>query len=318
MSVREFVSLPPAAAEIVRGLIATQKSLPPKLFYDAVGSALFDRITELPEYYLTRLELEILRKRAREIVSAAGEEISIVELGSGSATKTCTLLEALARRQQRIAYCPVDVSPAALTEAEKRIHANLPSVEVLPVVADYTESMSFLRRIQGSKLVLYLGSSIGNFDPQPARELLRSLRKGLQPGDALLLGTDLIKDPSILVPAYDDSRGVTSEFNKNILVRLNREFGADFDVSRFRHLARWNAQHSRMEMHLQAMGKQRVNINSLDAILDFREDETIHTENSYKYDVQSARRLLWSARFRTSQSWFDERRWYAVHLAFAM
>jgi len=259
MIARELIALPPFAEDVAEGLTSRPKSLPSKLFYDHAGSALFEEITRLPEYYLTRTELKILRQRSGEIVLAAGAGITVVELGSGTAAKTCTLLQALARRQIRVPYFPVDISPAALSEARERVEAHCPQSVVRPVVADFGDGFGFLRDIPGRKLVLYLGSSIGNFNPDAAINLLSGIRSELTTGDALLLGTDLVKDASILLPAYDDALGVTAEFNKNVLRRMNRELGANFDLESFRHIARWNAGQSRMEMYLESMRpRQRI------------------------------------------------------------
>src|SRR5215467_3029931 len=230
---RALAALPAYADEVFRGLSAIHKSLPCKLFYDDRGSALFEEITRLPEYYLTRTELEILRTQSREIAKAAGSTVSIVELGAGTAVKTGILLSAFERRQMRVKYFPVDISAAALEDAKRRIKADCPTAIVKPVVADFADGFRFLKNITNRKIVLYLGSSIGNFDWHDAVSMLRKVRDQLSSGDAFLLGTDMVKASEILVPAYNDSRGVTAEFNKNILVRLNREFAANFDLASF-------------------------------------------------------------------------------------
>ena len=233
MIARELIGLPKYAEEVEAGLLSRPKSLPCKLFYDQAGSELFEEITQLPEYYPTRTELSILRSHADQIAQALEPGVAVVELGSGTATKTRTLLHALLRRQLRISFFPVDISPAALGEARVRVQAECPRAVVRPVVADFSQGFAFLRDIPGRKLILYLGSSIGNFDPHEAVSLLGDIQSELQSGDSLLLGTDLAKNPAILVPAYDDSQGVTERFNKNILVRINRELGANFDLARF-------------------------------------------------------------------------------------
>jgi L-histidine Nalpha-methyltransferase len=225
MIARELIALPSFTRDVEEGLSGSPKTLPCKLFYDQAGSALFEQITALPEYYLTRTELEILRDRGGEIVQEVRPGVTVVELGSGTAAKTTTLLQAFSRRQLRVPYVPVDISPAALAEARERVELQCPRVSVRPVVADFSHGFAFLRSIPGRKLVLYLGSSIGNFDPGPAVEMLRQIHDQLDTGDALLLGTDLVKDPAILVPAYDDAQGVTALFDKNILAHLNRELG---------------------------------------------------------------------------------------------
>lgn len=315
MTTRELVAIPSYAEEVEEGLAGHPKSLPSKLFYDGPGSALFEEITELPEYYLTRTELEILRERGNEIARASGTNITVIELGAGTAAKTGTLLGALSRRQIRTPYVPVDISPSALEEAKSRITSKYPGVRVKPMVADFTDGFGFLRNIPGRKLVLYLGSSIGNFNPDSATAMLAGVRKELKAGDSLLLGTDLYKDPAILVPAYDDAQEVTAEFNKNILRRLNRELGANFDVDKFRHLARWNPCESRMEMYLQSLRRQRVDFEQLNFNCEFAAGERIHTENSYKYTMPMVSELLTDAGFSLEQTWFDRRKWFALHLA---
>lgn len=315
MIARELISLPSFAGDVEQGLSSFPKTLPSKLFYDQAGSALFERITLLPEYYLTRTELEILRDRGTEIAQEVRPSVTVVELGSGTATKTTTLLQAFARRQLRVPYFPVDISPAALGEARERVESQCSRVSVRPVVADFSNGFGFLRGIPGRKLVLYLGSSIGNFDPGPAVEMLSQIRSQFTTGDALLLGTDLVKDPSVLVPAYDDSQGVTEQFDKNILARLNRELGANFDLDFFRHVAIWNPEKSRMEIYLESLCPQSVELASLNLNLRFANGERIHTENSYKYTMPMVREMLESSGFSLDATWFDRRTWFALHLA---
>jgi dimethylhistidine N-methyltransferase len=315
MIARELVGLPAYAEEVRDGLTTYPKSLPCKLFYDRRGSALFEEITRLPEYYLTRTELEILHRRSGEIARAAGAGITVVELGAGTAAKTCTLLHALSKRQIRVPYFPVDISPAALNEARERVEAQCPRVSVRPVVADFSRGFGFLRDIPDRKLVLYLGSSIGNFDSPAAVRMLTQIRTQLAAEDALLLGTDLVKDQSILLPAYSDAQGITEQFNKNMLCRLNRELGADFDLSCFRHIACWNPQQSRMEIYLESLRPQTVSIPLLNLRVGFADGERIHTENSYKYTLGMVRNMLKPAGFALSRTWFDRRKWFAVHLA---
>jgi L-histidine Nalpha-methyltransferase len=316
MIARELISVPSFASEVERGLTGRLKTLPSKLFYDAAGSALFEKITELPEYYLTRTELTILQKHASEMARAVGPDVTIVELGAGTASKTCTLLRAFAKRQMRVMYFPVDISWAALAKARERVSKESPQTCIRPVIADFTDGFGFLRDIPGRKLVLYLGSSIGNFEMPAAIDMLRSVHSELSAGDALLLGTDLIKDPAILVPAYDDAQNVTAEFNKNILRRINRELDADFDIGSFRHLARWNAAHSRMEMHLESLQPQTVNLRSLNLRVRLANGERIHTENSYKYTLAGVCGILNTSGFSPGKTWLDRKKWFALHLAY--
>jgi dimethylhistidine N-methyltransferase len=315
MTAASALPLESIGPEVHAGLARRPRSLPPKLFYDAAGSALFDQITDLPEYYLTRTERAILQAHAPEMIAAAGGTLEVVELGAGSASKTGILLEAALRRQLRCRYCPIDVSPEALALAEKRLRAALPGLRVRPLVADYTQGMSLPSRNGHRRLALYLGSSIGNFDPRDAVAVLRRLRRELRAGDALLLGTDLAKSQSVLLPAYDDAQGVTAAFNKNVLARINRELGADFDLDGFRHVAEWNPRASRMEMYLESTVRQAVTIPAIRLSLEFDAGERIHTENSYKYTLPIVARLLKQSGFRLERTWTDKRKWFAVHLA---
>jgi dimethylhistidine N-methyltransferase len=306
----------PAIAEDVRlGLTASPKRLPPRLFYDARGSELFEEITRLPEYYLTRTERSILERNAADIVSAAGANVKLVELGAGSASKTCILIAALLRRQMRLEYFPLDVSPAALEEAQRQLRREFKNLFVRPLVSDYTADISVIRGISGRKLVLYIGSSIGNFEPDEAESLLHQLRRSLAVGDALLLGTDMRKSESVLLAAYDDAQGVTAAFNRNVLARINRELGGAFNLDLFRHVAVWNPEQSRIEMHLESRCAQTAAIKALGVTLRFAPGERIHTENSYKYTPGMIASLLEAGGFTLEHTWSDERGWFTVHLA---
>jgi L-histidine N-alpha-methyltransferase len=310
----------PIAVEVFTGLTGEPKTLSPWLFYDEAGSRLFEEITELPEYYVTRTERRILAEHADEIISAAagGRDLSMIELGAGTATKTGLLLNAAVRLQGGVTYYPIDVSQTALDEARSRLEAELPEVTVEPIVADYTEGMRQNSTVQsGRRLVLYIGSSIGNFSPEDAVEVLRGVRSQLSPGDCLLLGTDMVKDAQTLHAAYDDAAGVTARFNMNVLTRINRELEGNFDLRLFRHQARWNARESRVEMHLESLLPQKVAIRALDLEVRFLPDETIHTENSYKFTDESVLELLTRAGFRLRQQWSDAGKWFTVYLAAA-
>lgn len=307
-----------AAAAACEGLLSRPKWLPSWLFYDEAGSRLFDQITELPEYYVTRTERAILAAHAEEIINlAAGRDaLGLVELGAGSADKTRLLLTAAVDRQDTVIYEPLDVSASALADAQERIEREIPGVLVCPRVLDYTRDFTLESKFYGERrLVLYIGSSIGNFEPHEARALLQTVRAGLQPEDSLLLGVDLVKEELTLTSAYDDQAGVTAAFNRNILIRLNRELGSNFDPAEFLHCAVWNAKESRIEMHLESRRAQTVRIPSLDLHIRFAAGETIHTENSYKYRLGQAEALLGAAGFSPLQTWTDERGWFAVCLA---
>ncbi len=328
-----------AVADAARaGLRARPYTLPAWLFYDRRGSELFEQITELSEYYLTRTERALFDRYADEMLQCAagedGRELAFLELGAGTATKTGVLLRAAVQRQGQALYVPVDVSASALEEAERSLMTSIPGLSVEPQIANYFTGPIDFRRPGGARmLALYIGSSIGNFDPDDARRLLRHLRAQLRPGDALLLGTDLApsdrggadgsekegKSVAMLLAAYDDAAGVTAAFNRNVLERLARELGAKLDITAFRHEARWNRAESRIEMHLRA---ERPTVIVLpggtvgDAVrAEFRAGETIHTENSYKYTADALRELLMAGGFQAEQVWSDDRGLFAVTLA---
>jgi len=301
--------------------MSRSKWLPSWLFYDATGSRLFDEITRIPEYYVTRTERKILAEHCAEIVArAAGENaLRIVELGAGSAEKTRLVLTAAAERQDTVFYEPVDVSASALVEAQMRIEDELPGVIVCPRVQDYTHDLELDSTLPNERrLLMYIGSSIGNFEPGESLMLLERVRAAMEPGDCFLLGVDLVKDEAVVQAAYDDAGGVTAAFNRNVLVRLNRELDADFNPAAFGHRAVWNAAESRMEMHLVSAKKQEVWLPGIDLRVKFEVGESIHTENSYKYRPGAAEALLTKAGFASEETWTDERGWFAVVLARAM
>lgn len=310
------------AQAVLQGLSANPKYLPSWLFYDAEGSRLFEAITSLPEYYLTHLEQSIFVQHAACMITAAAglkrEHLSVLELGAGSASKTIVLLRALIAHQGQVTYTPVDVSEAALQWARRNVHAALPEVQVQPIRSEITHEKSLHLPEKDRKLALYIGSSIGNYDSAEAVELLRWLRAQLKHGDALLLGTDMVKAIPPMLAAYNDAAGITAAFNKNILLRINRELGADFAVDAFRHRAIWNAPESRMEMHLDSTRKQTVHVTALNRSFDFRPGESIHTENSRKFTLESVEEILVKSGFELERSWFDENCWFGVHLARAV
>jgi L-histidine N-alpha-methyltransferase len=305
--------------EVRLGLNKRPRSLAPWMFYDARGSRLFERITTLPEYYPTRTERDIFTNCAEAIVTTARggtpRSLRLVELGAGTASKTGILLKAMVRMQGEVRYVPVDISPNAIDVARQSITSSLPEVHVAPLVVNYVTHPPELEPVNGITLAMYIGSSIGNFSPEEARVILQNLGSQLRAGDALLLGTDMVKDESTLVAAYDDSDGVTAAFNLNILHRLNRELGADFDPANFRHRAIWNHAESRIEMHLESTQEHKIFIPSAQLHVHFNKHETIHTENSYKFTRQAIRVLLEDAGFDVERTWMDDRGWYAVTLA---
>jgi L-histidine Nalpha-methyltransferase len=306
----------PVGAEVYRGLTAMPKRLSPWLFYDEPGSRLFEAITRLPEYYLTRTERGIFARYADEILECAGyRAVTMIELGAGTAAKTGLLLRAAVRRQGVVDYVPIDVSESALAAAQQHIEADIPGVRVLPRVGNYTDGIAEVPVDGHRRMVLYIGSSIGNFEPMDAVNVLREVRRRLAPGDLLLLGADHVKDRQILLRAYDDAAGVTAEFNQNILARINRELGANFNPRLFRHTARWNAEQSRIEIYLMSLIAQVVTIPALELEVRFARGETIHTENSYKFTSEGVAAMVERAGFRVTQSWTDEREWFGVYLA---
>ena len=305
----------PIAEDVLSGLTRTPKALPPKLFYDAEGSQLFELITELPEYYLTRTEASILEQFAGEMVEAAGDEITLVELGAGTATKTRTVIRELLKRQRRVNFYPIDVSRSALEDAARSLNGDFPGLALHPVVADYCAGLEEIAKSASRKLVLYLGSSIGNFEPMQAGAVLHSVRNSMRPGDALLLGTDLVKSEKVLIPAYDDAQGVTARFNKNILARINRELGGDFDLEAFKHVAVWNPKCWRIEIYLESLREQVVIIEALGLRVHFGGGERMHTENSYKFTPHTVRSILNMGGFEMERTWTDRREWFALHLA---
>ncbi|MFZ0662945.1 MAG: L-histidine N(alpha)-methyltransferase [Acidobacteriaceae bacterium] len=306
----------PVGAEVYRGLTATPKHLAPWLFYDQPGSRLFEAITRLPEYYPTRIERGIFARHADEILESAGSRpLTMIELGAGTAEKTGLLLKAAIRRQHTVDYIPIDVSESALAAAKEHLEAEISGVRVAARVADYTEGIAKIPAPGQRRMVLYIGSSIGNFEPDEAVEILRMVRKRLTPGDLLLLGVDHVKDETTLLRAYDDAAGATAAFNKNILGRINRELGANFNTRLFRHRARWNAEQSRIEIYLESLIAQCAVIPALELEVRFARGEMIHTENSYKFTAESIGAIVEQAGFGMTRCWTDDREWFGVYLA---
>jgi dimethylhistidine N-methyltransferase len=299
--------------EVVRGLRATPKTLPPKLFYDATGAELFERITTLPEYYLTRAELEILQQRTGEIAELTGPGAVLVEYGSGAGVKVRLLLDALA---EPTAYIPVDISAAQLARVAEEIRAEYPHVPVHPVCADYTRPLDIpALHPRRRRLAFFPGSTIGNFHPTEAAAFLRRIRNTLGHDGALVLGVDRVKDTATLNAAYNDAEGVTEAFNLNMLRRLNRELGADFDLTRFAHRAFFNERAARVEMHLESLTRQTVTVAGV--AITFEQGETIWTESSYKYSEAALETLVTSAAFTATRLWTDsaERFWLGYFTA---
>lgn len=307
-----------AAAEALRrdvleGLTSTPKTLPPKWFYDSVGSALFDRITRLPEYYPTRAEAQILHAHAGAIAAAAGAD-TLIELGSGTSEKTRLLLDALRDAGSLRRFVPFDVDAGVLVSAGAAIAEEYPGIEIDAVCGDFEQHLDKIPR-GGRRLVAFLGSTIGNFLAAPRARFLATLAETLHPGDSLLLGTDLVKDPDRLVRAYDDSAGVTAEFNRNVLAVLNRELDADFDLTAFAHVARWNADQERIEMWLRAETAQTVRIAALELDVAFAAGEEMLTEVSCKFRPDGVTAELAAAGLRCTHWWTDPAGDFGLSLA---
>ncbi|WP_169790431.1 L-histidine N(alpha)-methyltransferase [Streptacidiphilus anmyonensis] len=300
--------------DVASGLTAEPKSLPPKWFYDAHGSELFEQITRLTEYYPTRAEQEILTRRAPEI-AALTRAGTLFELGSGSSRKTRLLLDALTEAGTLSCYAPLDVSPSALEQAGSALVRDYPGLRVAATVTDFETDLTLPPDAPGPRLVAFLGSTIGNLDPRQRAEFYRALRRTLSADDVLLLGADLVKDPEVLVRAYDDAEGVTAEFNKNVLSVLDRELDADFDVDAFAHVALWNEQEERIEMHLRSLRAQTVKVPALDLSVDFAADELMRTEISCKFRRESLTAELAAGGLTVRHWWTDEAARFALLLA---
>lgn len=312
---------PTFAEDVRRGLTANPKFLYPKYFYDELGSRLFEAITALPEYYVTRAEAEILRTQAREIVESVPGPVRLVELGSGDGQKTRLLIEALIAAQGPLEYLPVDISESAVQVSSRALLLAYPDLRVNAYVGEYQAAMVEIQRkgsLGARTLVLFLGSTLGNLDPEERRALLGDIRRLLEPGDALLLGVDLKKSEDVLIPAYDDPLGVTAAFNLNLLVRINRELGGGFDVTAFRHRALYNREEGRIEMHLESRREQTVPIRDLGLEIPFAAGETIFTESSYKFDLGQIADLASRAGFELERTWTDSAGRFASNLLVAL
>jgi dimethylhistidine N-methyltransferase len=294
-------------------LLSSPRRLPFPYFYDAAGSALFEEICGLPEYYLTRVEDAILAEHAGAMVAGWAEPPTLVELGSGSAEKTRRLIAAGLARYGRLHYVPIDVSGAAIEASCVGLVRDFPALRVTGFVGDYHESLAgAVRRLGGPKLVAFLGSSVGNYEPAEAVALLARVAGLMGPDDRFLLGADLVKDPARLERAYDDPRGVTARFNRNLLVRINRELGGDFAAERFQHRAVYRADLARVEMHLVSLDDQTVTVPAAEVSVRLAVGESIHTENSHKYTEELLRALARAAGFAEESAWTDLRGWFRV------
>ncbi|QKP78638.1 L-histidine N(alpha)-methyltransferase [Methyloligella sp. GL2] len=309
----DAAALPEEQAEfaeaVLAGLSAPRKAIPSRFLYDARGSELFEEITGLEEYYPTRTEIGLLERYAGEMAEAAGPAKTLVEFGSGSSRKTRLLIDALDGLET---YVPLDIEESCLAQAKAALEADYVSLEILPQVADFTKPVKLPEAASGARLGFFSGSTIGNLDQREARRFLTNAGRSLGPGAGFLIGADLRKRPETLIRAYNDSRGVTAEFNLNLLARINRELGGDFDVSAFRHEAIYDGRFGRVEMHLISLEDQTVTL--LGQRLRFREGETIHTENSHKYSLPEFRLLATDSGWRHEALWVDDDALFSLHL----
>lgn len=302
------------ARDVAQGLAAPQKTLPAKYFYDARGSQLYEQICDLPEYYPYRAERDILATYATEIYALIGH-VPLVEFGPGNATKTRYLLTTYEHAGSPFLYCPVDISRVALEESAQQLLAEYPHLSIRAMHADFAGNPGIIGAFHlDQKAMAFFGSNLGNFTRAESLDFLQGTAAMMDPEDVLLLGLDLRKSPTILLPAYDDAQGVTAEFNLNLLHRVNRELGGNFHVQGFEHFVLYNEAHGRIEMHLRSLWAQQVTIARTEQIIHFAAGETIHTENSYKYSVEDIRGLGRSAGLTLSRTWFDRQRYFVLGL----
>lgn len=294
------------AGDVRAGLTATPKHLPCRYFYDAAGSALFEQICDVPEYYLPRAETAILREHACRMIDLCPPELTLVELGCGNSTKTRFLIDACLARQPHLTFCGIDIAPECLEKGARRLLNDYSQLRVVGLVGEFADGLEYLARQSGGpRLVVFLGSTIGNFDERELADFFVMLRRCLRPVDRFLLGFDLLKDPAVLIAAYDDSLGVTAQFNLNILARINRDLSTDFDLARFRHRAVFDAERGRIEMHLVSLIDQQVRIGALGLVVHFSKGELTHTENCYKHSLAGMRSLLAGHGFEVQQKFTD-------------
>ena len=305
------------ADDVRRGLTSSPKVLYPKYLYDELGSRLFEAITALPEYYVTRCEAEILRQHAGDIAAALGGPLWLVELGSGDGQKTRLLIDALLARQETLEYVPVDISESAVEISSRSLLLSYPALRITAYIGEYHAALRMIRKERaapGCPLVLFLGSTLGNMDPEERLGFLLDVRKLLNPGEGFLLGVDLQKPEKVLIPAYDDPLGVTAAFDLNLLVRINRELGGTFEIGRFRHRALYDAERGRIEMRIESLEAQTVPLRGLGIEISFAAGETIHTESSYRFDRGQLAALGRETGFVLRQEWTDPEKRYGLFL----
>ena len=303
------------ASDVETGLTSNPKKIPCIYFYDERGSLLFEKICDLPEYYLTRAESEILEKHSGDLVSSLHPETVLAELGSGSSLKTRIIIEKFIESHDSVNYHPIDISRSMLRDSSIELLNRYPELTITSVAAEYDHGLKELNRVEDKpKLLLWLGSSIGNFAPAEVIDFLIKIKNGLNPDDHLLIGTDLQKEKSILEAAYDDASGITAEFNLNLLNRLNRELAADFKIDKFRHLAVYNENQSRIEMYLVSVEEQDVYVADLNRSIHFEKNERIHTENSYKFSRDQIEFMAQKSGFEIEKQWYDSKHYFCINL----
>jgi len=302
------------AGDVQAGLCQSPKRLSCVYFYDHAGSMIFEQICRQPEYYCTRAEMEILKMYSSEIASLCSKPERIVELGSGSSVKTRILIEAFIDSENPISYYPIDISEEILIQSAKKLKQNYPLLKPHPIVASYEEGLGRLDSTEGTTLLIWLGSSIGNYEPKSAAAFLQQICNRLSNGDRILIGIDLIKDPQILEAAYNDSAGITASFNLNLLARINRELGGNFRLEHFSHRAVFNPEEGRIEMYLVSNCEQTVYIEALDVTVSFSNRESIHTENSYKYGFDGIEALAHNSGMTLLHQWFDSKEQFSLNL----
>lgn len=303
------------AKDVKQGLSADPKYLSSKYFYDEKGSQLFEQITDLEEYYLTRAEHDILKSKSTEIASLFKDDVSLIELGSGSSLKTRLLIDAFLRRFGNLHYIPVDISQTILEESSLNLLNDFQNLDILAINATYKKGLKIIAtKTESPRLVLFLGSNIGNFTKRKATHFLQGIREVTTASDRLLIGIDLKKSRAVLESAYDDAMGVTAAFNLNVLTRINRELGGKFDLAKFEHLSIYNDELGRIEMHLASKADQTVHIKDLNLDIQFKKGESIHTENSHKYSFDDIDELANSAGFKTEKRWLDSNEQFSLNL----
>ncbi len=303
-----------AGEDVISGLTQTPKTLPPKYFYDDHGSLLFEKICELPEYYVTRTETQILQNYASEIAHLTGP-CEIVELGSGSSTKTRILLDAYQELGHPLHYLPIDISGGILEQSAHSLLKEYPTLHIHGIVSTYETALKHLNPSPlPNRMIGFIGSTLGNLKPEDCHAFFAHVVEALQPGDYFLLGVDLHKSKSILEPAYDDSQGVTAAFNLNMLRHLNRSFAGNFDLSQFEHLAFYNEKEHQIEMHLKSLKNQTVELKTLNLTVEFKEGETIHTEISRKFQFEQIQAELKTLGLVSLKNWTDQNQWFGLML----